>query len=180
IIHKKGNSVETHAIAYSIPAFDDKDQLALSVITDILSNGKSSRLYKDMVEEKQMASTVYGYNMELTDPGVFIFLAMATPKYSAEDLEKEILSQIEKLKSGKVTQEEIEKVKLNTKVDFLRELDSSSSIATLFGGYLARGNLQPLLEYEDNLDKITIEDIQRVAKKYFDNSKSTTIILRRN
>ncbi|HGZ69941.1 MAG TPA: insulinase family protein, partial [Nitratifractor sp.] len=158
IIHKKGNSVETLAIAYSIPAFDDKDQLALSVITDILSNGKSSRLYKDMVEEKQMASTIYGYNMELKDPGVFIFFAMATPKYSAEDLEKEILLQIEELKSGKVTQEEIEKVKLNTKVDFLRELDSSSSIATLFGGYLARGNLQPLLEYEDNLDKITIED----------------------
>ena len=178
-IHKKGNSVETVAIAYSIPKFDDKDQLTLSVITDILSNGKSSRLYKDLVEEKQIATTVYGYNMELRDPGLFIFFAMATPNQSAETLEKEILQQIEKLKDFPVKEEELEKVKLNTKVDFLRELDSSSSIATLFGGYLARGNLQPLLEYEDNLDKITLKDIQRVAKKYFDNNKSTTIILRR-
>ena len=179
IIHKKGNSVETLAIAYSIPKFDDKDQIILSVITDILSNGKSSRLYKDLVEEKQIASTVYGYNMEMKDPGVFIFFAMATPNITAEDLEKEILAQIEKLKSSGVSQEELNKVKLNTKVDFLKELDSSSSIANLFGDYLAKGNLQPLLEYEDNLDKITSKDIQRVAKKYFDNNISTTIILRR-
>jgi len=180
IEHKKGNSVETIAIAYSIPKFDNKDQLALSVITEILSNGKSSRLYKDMVEQKQMASTVYGYNMDLKDDGVFIFLAMATPKYSGEDLDKEILKQIEQLKDGKVTQEELDKVKLNIKVGFLKELDSSSSIASLFGEYLARGNLKPLLEYEDFLDKITLKDIQEVAKKYFDNSKSTTIILRRD
>jgi len=180
IIHKKGNSVETLAIAYSIPKFDNKDQIVLSVITDILSNGKSSRLYRDLVEEKQIASTIYGYNMELKDPGVFIFFAMATPNITAEDLEKEILKQIEKLKEKGVSQEELNKVKLNTKVEFLKELDSSSSIANLFSDYLARGNLQPLLEYEDNLDKITSKDIQRVAQKYFDNNISTTIILRRD
>ena len=181
IEHKKGNSVETIAIAYSIPKFDNKDQLALSVISEILSNGKSSRLYKDMVEQKQMATTVYGYNMELKDDGVFIFLAMASkPTIKGEDLEKEILSKIEEIKDGKITQEELNKVKLNTKVSFLKELDSSSSIASLFGEYLAKGNLKPLLEYEDNLDKITLKEIQEVAKKYFDNDKSTTIILRRD
>ena len=180
IIQKKGNSVETLAIAYSIPKFDDKDQIVLSVISDILSNGKSSRLYKDMVEQKQMATTVYGYNMELKDPGVFVFFAAATPNIKAEDLEKEILNQIELLKTTEVTNEELEKVKINTKVDFLKELDSSSSIASLFGSYLAKGNLEPLLEYEDNLDKITPKDIERVAKKYFDNNQSTTLILRRD
>ena len=178
--HKKGNSAETIAIAYSIPKFDHKDQLILSVITEILSNGKSSRLYKDLVEKKQMATTAYGYNMDLKDEGVFIFFAMATPKYKAEDLQKEILSQIQDIKNGKVTQDELKKVKLNIKVNFLKELDSSSSIASLFGSYLAKGNLQPLLEYEDFLDKITLKDIQDVANKYFDNSKSTTIILRRD
>ena len=178
--HKKGNSAETIAIAYSIPKFDHKDQLILSVITEILSNGKSSRLYKDLVEQKQMATTAYGYNMDLKDEGVFIFFAMATPKYKAEDLQKEILSQIQDIKNGKVSQDELNKVKLNIKVNFLKELDNSSSIASLFGSYLAKGNLQPLLEYEDFLDKITLKDIQRVANEYFDNNKSTTIILRRD
>ncbi len=177
-IHKKGNSVETIAIAYDIPPFNHKDQVVLSAISEILSSGKSSRLYKDMVEKKQIASTVYGYNLELKDRGVFLFLAMATPNVKAKTLEKEILEHIEDIKNGKITQEELEKIKLNTKVDFLRELDSSSSVASLFGSYLAKGDIKPLLEYEDNLDKITLKDIQEVAKKYFDNNKSTTLILR--
>jgi len=177
VIHKEGNSVDTVAIAYDIPNFKDKDQIVLSVISEILSNGKSSRLYKDMVEKKQIATTVYGYNMEMKDKGIFLLLAMATPKSNAKELEEEILKHIQDIKDGKVTQEELNKVKLNTKVDFLRELDSSASVATMFGSYLAKGDLKPLLEYEDNLDKITLKDIQKVAKKYFDNNKSTTIIM---
>ena len=179
-IHKSGNSVETIAIAYDIPPFNHKDQVVLSAISEILSNGKSSRLYKDMVEQKQMATTVYGYNMELRDNGIFLFLAMATPGVKAKELEKEILAQIQDLKDGKITQEELDKIKLNSKVEFLKELDSSSSVASLFGSYLAKGDLKPLLEYEDNLDKITLKDIQDVANKYFDNNRSTTIIMRRN
>ena len=180
IIHKKGNSVETVAIAFDIPAFNNKDQIVLSAISEILSSGKSSRLYKDLVEKKAMATTVYGYNMELKDRGIFLFLAMATPKIKAESLEKEILEHIEAIKEGKVTQAELDKIKLNSKVDFLRELDSSSSVASLFGEYLAKGDIKPLLEYEDNLDKITLKNIQEVANRYFDNNKSTTLILRSN
>jgi predicted Zn-dependent peptidase len=178
VIHKKGNSVETVAIAYDIPSFNHKDQVVLSAIAEILSSGKSSRLYKDLVEKKELATTVYGYNMELKDQGVFLFLAMGTPNIKAETLEKEILSHIQDIKDGKVTQEELDKIKLNTKVDFLRELDSSSSLASLFGSYLAKGDLKPLLEYEENLDKITLKDIKEVANRYFDNNKSTTVILR--
>ena len=179
-LHKDGNSVDTIAIAYSIPNFQDKDQVVLSMIAEILSNGKSSRLQTELVQKKQIASMVYGYNMEMKDPGVFIFLAMANPGVKAEDLEKEILNQIEKIKKEGVSQEELQKIRLNTKVSFIHELESSSSTADLFGSYLARGDLKPLLEYEDNLDKITPKMVQDVAKKYFDHSKSTTIILRSN
>ena len=178
-IHKKGNPADTIAIAYDIPDFTNKDQVALSVLSEILSSGKSSRLYKSMVEQKQMATTVYGYNMELKRRGIFLFLAMATPKSSAKELEEEILSQIADIKDGKITQEELDKVKLNSKVDFIRELESSSSVASLFGTYLAKGNLEPLVDYEDNLDKITLKDIQEVAKKYLDNNFSTTLILKK-
>jgi len=177
-IHKKNNSIDTVAIAYDIPGFDHKDQVALSVISEILSSGKSSRLYKRLVEQEQIATTVYGYNMELKDRGLFIFLAMANQNGSCESLEKEILQEIEKIKKGDITEQELQKVKLATKFDFLREIDSSASIASLYGGYLAKGNLKPLLEYEDNLDKITLKDIQEVANRYFDNNISTTLIFK--
>jgi predicted Zn-dependent peptidase len=175
---KKSNKVDTVAIAYSIPNFKHKDQIVLSMITELLSSGKSSRLKKELIEKRQIANQVFGYNMELKDDGIFLFLAMANQGISADELEKAILDEIEKLKSGNITDEEINRVKLNTKVDFLNILESSSSIATLFGSYLSRGDLSPLLNYEEELDKVTKARVQEVAKKYFDNDHSTTVIMR--
>ncbi len=178
ILHKDNNSAETIAIAYSIPDFRHKDQAVLSMISEILSSGKSGRLYRELVQKRSLATQVYGYNMELRDPGIFIFMAVANPGVKAEELEKAILEQIEKIKREGVSQEELRKVRLNTKVEFIHELESSSSTASLFGSYLARGDLKPLLEYEEDLDKITPEMVKEVAQRYFDNSTSTTIILR--
>lgn len=180
ILHKENNTAETLAIAYSIPDFRHKDQVVLSMISEILSSGKSGRLYRELVQKRSLATQVYGYNMELRDPGVFIFMAVANPGVKAEELEKAILEQIERIKKEGVTEEELRKIRLNTKVDFIHELESSSSTATLFGSYLARGDLKPLLEYEEDLDKITPEMVKEVARKYFNNSTSTTIILRSN
>ncbi|HIP61217.1 MAG TPA: insulinase family protein, partial [Sulfurovum sp.] len=149
-------------------------------ISELLSAGKSSWLQQEMISNKHLANQVYGYNMELCDDGVFIFLGIANPGVLAEDLESVFLEQIERLKNGKVTQEELNKIKINTKLDFMHTLESSSSLSDLYGGYLVRGNLSPLLEYEGNLDKITPELISTIAKKYFDNDKATTMILRKN
>ena len=180
ILHRDNNEAETIAITYSIPNYEHEDQVALSAISELLSAGKSGWLQQEMVSNKHLANQVYGYNMELCDDGVFIFLGIANPGVLAEDLESVFLEQIERLKNGKVTQEEINKIKINTKLDFMRTLESSSSLSDLYGGYLVRGNLAPLLEYEANLDKITPELISTIAKKYFDNDKATTMILRKN
>jgi predicted Zn-dependent peptidase len=180
VLHKENNTAETVAIAYSIPDFRHKDQVVLSMIAEILSSGKSSRLQSELVQKRRLANQIYGYNMELKDPGVFLFLAVANPGVKAEELEKAILEQIDRIKKEGVSEEELEKIRLNTKVDFIHELESSSSTATLFGSYLARGDLTPLLEYEENLDKITPDMVKEVANRYFDHDKSTTIILRSN
>ena len=179
-IHKDNNRVDTIAIAYPIPNFEYKDQIVLSVISELLSSGKSSRLNSELVDKKRLANQIYAYNMEMTDDGVFIFMGMANPDVKIEDLEKGILQEIEKVKNGEVTQKEIDRVKINTKADFIYSLESSSDVNSLFGAYLVRGNIKPLLEYEENLDKITPKMVSEVAKKYFDNNLSTTIILRKS
>ena len=179
ILHKDSNRVDTLAITYSIPNFEDDDQVALSAISHILSSGKSSWFEKNIVNGKQLANQIYGYNMEMKDPGVFIIMAMCSPNANVKDLGKEILLELEDLKNGKVTQAELDKVKLNTKADFIYSLESSSSVAELFGDYYAKGNIKPLLEYEEKLDKITLKDIQKVAKKYFNHDFSTTVILKK-
>ena len=180
ILHKDSNRVDTLAITYSIPNFEHDDQVALSAISHILSAGKSSWFEKTLVNDKQLANQVYGYNMELTDPGVFLIMAMCAPDASLETLEKEILTQLDKLKNGDVTQAELDKVKINTKAEFIYSLESSSSVAGLYGDAYVKGNIDPLLKYEEKLDKITLKDIQDTAKKYFDHNFSTTVILKKN
>ena len=166
-------------MTYHIPNFQHADQPALSAVSEMLSAGKSSRLYQGLVNDKRLANQIYAYNMENIDPGLFIFMAVCNPGVKAEDVEKEILAEIDKLKTINVDEQELEKVKVNTKADFIYSLESSSSVGDFFGGYLARGDLKPLMEYEDKINALTPADIQAVAVKYFNETQSTTVILRK-
>ena len=178
-IHKD-SEVQMIAIAFHIPDFKSKDQVTLSMISQILYSGKSSRLYKELVDKKRLVNTVYAYNMENTDPGLFIFLAVCNPGVKATTVEDELVKQIKLLKTTKVTKAELEKIKINTKSDFIYSLESSSSVANLYGSYLVRGDITPLMNYEKNLNKVTAKEVQKVAKKYFDFDKSTTVILKKD
>ena len=175
----KESEVEMVAIAFHIPDFKDPDQPKLSAISEILSSGKSSRLYSELVDKKSLVNQIYAYNMENINPGLFIFLASCNPGVKAETVEAEIISQIELLKKEHVTKSELDKVKINTRADFIFSLESASSVSNLFGGYLARGDLSPLESYEDDIGALNADDLQKSANKYFDFSQSTTIILRK-
>jgi predicted Zn-dependent peptidase len=180
ILHRENNHTDTLALVYDIPDYRHEDQLALSVISEILSAGKSSRLQEEMIQKRQLAHEIYGYNMELKDPGVFLFIAMGNPDEEAETMEAVLLEQIDRLKNEEVTPEELDKIKVNTRREFVHMLESSSSLADLFGSYLIRGDLEPLLNYEANLDKITPKTIREVANRYFDHDTATTLILRKS
>lgn len=175
----KESEVEMIAIVYHIPDFRDPDQPALSAISELLSSGKSSRLYRELVDNKRLVNQIYAYNMENIDPGLFIFLAACNPGVKAEKVEKALHTQIQRLKDEAVTAEALDKVKINTRADFIFSLESASSVAGLFGGYLARGDLKPLETYEAHIDALTPVMIQKTANTYFDERHSTTIILRK-
>ncbi|MGD9595673.1 M16 family metallopeptidase [Wolinella succinogenes] len=179
VIVKKESEVEMLALAYKIPPFTHEDQVALSAISEILSSGKSSRLQRNLIDKKRLANQVYAYSMDLVDEGVFLFMGIANEGVSGEELEKELLKQIEKIKEGKIKESEIEKIKINVKADFIFQLESSSSVASLFGSYLARGDLSPLLEFEEKFSTLTKEKIIEVANRYFQPDNSTTLILKK-
>ena len=177
IIHKK-TQVEMVALAYHIPNFKNKDQVALSAIGELLSRGKSSRLIKNLVDKKRLANQIFAYNMENRYPGLFIIIAVCNPWVKGEIVKKEILKELGKIKEGKVTKKELKKIKTNTKADFIYSLESSSSVANLYGSYLARGDIKPLLDYEKNINALTLDTIKSVANKYFDTKNLTSIILK--
>ncbi len=179
-IVKKDSQVEMLAMSYHIPNFEHKDQIALSALSELLSSGKSSILQKILVDEKRLVNSVYAYNMELKDPGVFIFVAVCNEGVEAKTVEKEILSIIEEIKKGKISKEDLEKIKINTKADFIFSLDSSSSVASLYGSYFVRDNIKPLFTYEENIQNLKVKEIVKVAKKYLQEDNSTTLILKKD
>ncbi len=93
-------------------------------------------------------------------------------------MKKEIDKIIKDIKKGKISKGELEKIKINTKADFIFSLESSSSVASLYGNYFVRGNIKPLFEYEKKVSKLKKEDIVDVAKKYLTKKNSTTVILK--
>nr|WP_258238830.1 pitrilysin family protein [Arcobacter sp. CECT 8985] len=179
VIIKRDTQVEMISIAYHIPNYEDKDQVALSALSELLSSGKSSLLQKDLVDKKKLVNAVSAYNIELKDPGLFLFSAVCNEGVSAKDVEKEILKIIKQVKDGDVSKKDIEKIKINTKADFIFSLESSTSVASILGSYFVRGNIKPLFEYESDLDKLKKEDIINVAKKYLTKDNSTTVILKK-
>jgi len=177
IIHKD-SQVQMLAINFHIPNYLSEDQVALSALSELLSSGKSSRLNELLVDKKQLVNTIYAYNMELKDPGVYLFLAVCNPGVDAKDVEKEIWNEIKRIQNGDIKQSELDKIKINTKSDFIFSLESSSSVASLYGSYLSRGDISPLMNYEDSIEKLKLDDIINVAKKYLTPDNSTTLILK--
>ena len=178
VIHKD-SQLQMIAINFHIPNYLHKDQVALSALSELLSSGKSSILNEILVDKKELVNTIYAYNMELKDPGVYLFLAVCNPNIDAKVVEKEIWKQIQKIQNGQLSQSALEKVKKNTKSDFVFSLESSSGVASLYGSYLSRGDITPLLTYEKNIEALKLKDIVEVAKKYLTKDNSTTVILKK-
>ena len=178
-IKRDDQEIELYALAFKIPNFEHKDQIALSTLSYMLSNGKSSILVENLVNKEKIAQSVYAYNMDLRDEGLFIIIAGGNENIKAEQLEKSILKQIEEIKNGNIKDKDLAKAKINIRADFIYSLQNSSEVSNLYGSYFARGNIKPLLDYESNFEKLSRSDIIEVAKKYFNTQTSNTIFLRK-
>lgn len=175
----KESEVEMLAITYHIPNYQHKDLIALNAISEILSSGKSSRLEKSLIDGKRMVNQIFAYAMDLIDPGVFMIVAVCNPGVDAQSVEKEVLKELELIRNGEITKEELEKVKINTKSDFIYSIESSSNVSNLFGSFLARGDIKPLMSYEADIDALDLDTVQDVADRYFAPKNSTTLILKK-
>lgn len=176
---RKETEVEYFAVGFKIPNFKDEDQAVLSLISEILSSGKSSRLYKKLVVKKELVNQIYAYNMESIDQNLFLFMAVANSGVKAEDVEVEIWKEIDKLKTKKVSDKELNKIKINVRSDFTYGFESSSETANIFGSYFAKGDLKPFLDFEERIENITQKDILEVANRYFQKRASTVVIYKK-
>jgi len=178
---------------FHTPPDGHPDTQALSVLAGTLGSGGgggfrggrggggSGRLYKTLVRDKQLAVSASASSRAQWYVGAFQF--SATPRLDKgvkpEDLEKEIWAEIDKVKKDGLTEEELQKAKNRSEAMFVRSLDSSAGLASRVGrADLMRGWRSILTDLED-LQKVTNDDIKRVAAKYFVKDNSLTAIYTR-
>ena len=178
IIVKKQAELPAVFAGYHTPDLKHPDSYALEVLQGILSSGKSSRLYKSLVYEKQLALYAGGdYDNIANDPNLFYVYAGVMPGKTVDDVEKALYAEIEKLKSAPVTDEDLQKAKNQIEASFIMGQDSIFYQAMLLGQFETVANWRLLEKYVDNIRAVTKEDIQRVAKEYFSEDNRTVGIL---
>lgn len=165
-------------IAYHTPSFPDEDCYALEVLDMILSGGKSSRLYKSLVYEKNIAldagSDYIGYNR---DPYLFFIDATVSPGNDIKEVEDSIYAEIEKITKEPPTEREIQKAKNQIESSFIMGQDSIDTLAERYGMFEILGGWRLTDKYLECIRKVKPEDVLRAAKKYLKKDNRTVGIL---
>ncbi len=164
-------------IAYHVPTLQHEDSFALDILSTILSGGKSSRLYKNIVYEKRLALNAFADYSFHKDPFLFIFGGTAAPQKGIEDLEKEIYEQIEKIKTEMPSEREMQRAKNQIEAFFVFAQDSSYSRALYTGIFEIFGDWRLMDKYIEGIRKVRPEDVQAAAKKYLISDNKTVGIL---
>ncbi len=154
--------------AYRIPAQGTPDSYALEMLGNLLSSGESSRFNKKSVQETEKAMFVANFPYSLENSGLSIVYAIINGETKLDELEAEIASEIEKVKNELISDEEFQKLRNSIESDFIYNFNSVIGIAENLANYHMYFGDANLINTElDRYLKVTKEDIQRVAKKYF-------------
>jgi predicted Zn-dependent peptidase len=155
---------------YHRPDYHDPDDAVYDAISDILSNGRVSRLYRSLVRDQQIAAEAVGFSgfPGTKYPGLFVFGALPLPGHSPTEMRDAIHKEIEKLKTGDVSDDELAMYKTRTRADLLRGLADNQGLANDLAEYQTRyGDWRELFKELDRVDKVTKADIRRVASQVF-------------
>ena len=160
--------------AYHVPQTGSEEYYALDLLESILSSGRTSRLYKSIVDDKQLAIDIGTNYDQAFDPTIMLIYAIANQGVNTEVLEKAILDEIDKIIKEGVTDEELQKVKNQKLMSFYRRMETINGKANTIGNYeLFFGDYKKLFSAPEDYAKVTKEEIKQVAQKYFTQENRT-------
>ncbi len=177
-VHKASVTTPNIMVAYHVPPTQHADHYALAALDAILSGGKTSRLYKALVDEQQLATAAQSYLPDSLDPGLFYLYAVATKGVSAEALEKALFAVITKVAKDGVSENELQKVKNQQAMGFHAAMATINGKAQALGTYdLFHGDWRKAFTATDDFSKVTPADVQRVAKQFLRKANRSVGIL---
>ena len=161
---------------YHKPGARDKDDAVYQALEDLLSNGRTSRLYRSLVRDKKIAAQSGGFNGFPGNkyPNLFVFFAISTPGHTPEEIRDAIHSEIERVKNEDITDDELQMIKSRAKANLLRQLGDNRGLAFQLGSTQALyGDWRELFREVDDIAKVSKADIRRVANTAFVASNRT-------
>jgi predicted Zn-dependent peptidase len=163
-------------LTYHKPEFNHPDNAVYSAISNLLSQGRSSRLQRALVRDQKVATQAAGISNfpGMKYPNLFVFFAFTAPGHTNEEVEKAFDAETERLKTELVSQSELEGVKRRARAAFIRSLDSNFMLAFQLSTIQAiTGDWHDLFRQLDKINAVTTQDIQRVAKATFTRDNKT-------
>jgi predicted Zn-dependent peptidase len=165
---------------YHRPDYMTKDDAVYDAITDLMSDGRTSRLYRALVRDKKVAAFSAGFSglPGIKYPHLFAFFAYPLPGHSTQEVADAIHVEIERLKKEDISDEELKMIKTRTKADLIRGLADNEGLARQLATYQTRyGDWRELFRSVDRLDQVTKADIRRVANAtFYDTNRTVGII----
>jgi zinc protease len=165
-------------VAYHGPAARDPDFVPMSVLEYVLLRGQSSRLYQRLVDKEQVANSVSGGQSPHVDPFLFQFTIQPRSGVDTGKVEQLLYEELEKVRQELVSERELQKAKNTALSDFYQSMKTIRDKANLLGYYeLIFGDYHRLFNQVDLINRITREDIRRVAQQYFPSRNRTVAVL---
>ncbi len=167
-------------MGYHKGSINHPDNAAYDVLSSILSDGRTSRIYKKLVDEEQLALQAGGFNGFPGDkyPNLFVYFAIPNQNISPSEVESAMYDIIEDVKTNGVTPEELERVKTQARANIIRQLQSNTGIASNLTYYdVVTGDWRNLFNNLDAIEAVTNEDIMRVANETFTKNNRTVAMI---
>jgi predicted Zn-dependent peptidase len=165
---------------YHRPDYMSKDDAVYDAITDLMSEGRTSRLYRALVRDKKIASFSAGFTglPGIKYPHLFAFYAFPLPGHTTQEVADAIHVEIERLKKEDISDDELKMIKTRAKANLLRGLADNEGLATQLATYQTRyGDWRELFSSVDRIDKVTKADIRRVANEtFYDTNRTVGVI----
>ncbi len=176
----KEKSQPLYVEGYHRPDYRNKDDAVYDAITDLMSEGRTSRLFRALVRDKKIAAFSAGFSGLPGNkyPHLFAFYAFPLPGHSPQEVGDAIHVEIERLKKEDISDDELKMIKTRTKANLIRGLAENSGLAQQLAFYQTRyGDWRELFRSVDRIDKVTKADIRRVANEIFVDTNRTVGVI---
>ena len=173
VVLRRTGEVQNASAGYHIPSSTHPDYIAMEVVSSVLTNEPSGRLYKALVESK-VASSVSSFVFALKDPGYIYFETEVLKEKSLDSAQHTMLNLLDNLKSNPITQEELDRARTALLRDFELAFNNSDYVGTFISEFIASGDWRLMFIYRDRLQNLTLADVNRSALTYLKPSNRTT------